>query len=324
MLSLLFVVTQCLCSLWHNVCVRCDTMSVFVVTQCLCSLSHNVCVRCHTMSVFVVTQCLCSLSHNVCVRCHTMSVFVVTQCMCSLSHNVCVRCHTMSVFVVTQCLCSLSHNVCLLSHKASVTGDSHTFNAMDSDPGMSDRISVLCPVKSRLELKEGAQVPTLHWSLTGQNTGILLVWLHHCQSWCKTLFQLPIGGHYNVSFSACQVFSARVFIFSYIKSILILHFTTIQSLTWHPSISTRTNHWFSWIASPIKMMPVSICRKPPTVICHHLTVLMPRCTNTSFLLTPQYIHPPRNSNNLHNAISIGNSFIGQTNPLMWSYVSCDS
>ena len=67
----------------------------------------------------------------------------------------------MSVFVVTQCMC-------LLSHKASVTGDSHIFDAMDSDPGLSDRISVLCPVKSRLELKEGAQVPTPHWSPTGQ------------------------------------------------------------------------------------------------------------------------------------------------------------
>ncbi|KAK2177701.1 hypothetical protein NP493_583g01066 [Ridgeia piscesae] len=43
-------------------------------------------------------------------------------------------------------------------HLNRLTGDSHTFNAMDSDPGMSDRISVLCPVKSRLELKEGAQV----------------------------------------------------------------------------------------------------------------------------------------------------------------------
>jgi len=33
----------------------------------------------------------------------------------------------------------------------------------------------------------------------------------------KTIFEFPIGGHYNISFIACQVFSTRVLTFSGIK-----------------------------------------------------------------------------------------------------------
>ena len=37
----------------------------------------------------------------------------------------------------------------------------------------------------------------------------------------------------------------------------------------------------------------------------NLTALVPRCTKTSFLLTPHYICAHRNSNNLNNADFIG-------------------
>ena len=60
------------------------------------------------------------------------------------------------------------------------------------------------------------------------------------------------------------------------------------------------------------MTPVSIRRKTPNVICHHLTALIPRCTKTSYLLTPYYTYPHRNSDNLRNAIYIVYSLVGQT------------
>ena len=60
-----------------------------------------------------------------------------------------------------------------------------------------------------------------------------------------------------------------------IREILIPHFPTIPSLTWYPLIYVRTRHRFAWIASPIKMMPVSTCRKTPTDSWRNLTPLIP-------------------------------------------------
>ena len=54
---------------------------------------------------------------------------------------------------------------------------------------------------------------------------------------------------------------------------------------------------------------VSVCSKPPTVMCHNLTAVTLRSTNTSFLLTPHYIRPQRNLDNLHNAVSVGYSLV---------------
>ena len=50
----------------------------------------------------------------------------------------------------------------LYLHIVSIVEESHIFDAIDSDPGMADRISVLCPVTCKLELKEGTQVKILH------------------------------------------------------------------------------------------------------------------------------------------------------------------
>ena len=47
-----------------------------------------------------------------------------------------------------------------------------------------------------------------------------------------------------------------------------------------------------------------------------MTTLMPRCTNTSFLLTPHYIRPHRNSDNLHNAISVWELLSGMADKLL--------
>ena len=71
--------------------------------------------------------------------------------------------------------------------------------------------------------------------------------------------------------------------------------------TLHPSISVWTTHRLPLITSPSKMTTVLICRNAPTDSCHNLTALMPRCTKTSFLITPHYICAHRNSDNLHNA-----------------------
>ena len=49
-------------------------------------------------------------------------------------------------------------------------------------------------------------------------------------------------------------------------------------------------------------------QKKPTVVCHNLTALMP-CFTTSLLLIPHYTRPHRNSDNLHNAVSIGDSLV---------------
>ena len=58
-------------------------------------------------------------------------------------------------------------------------------------------------------------------------------------------------------------------------------------------------------------MTTLIYRNPPTVLCHNLTALMPRCIKTSFLVIPHYICAHRNSDNLHNAGFIGYSSVAR-------------
>ena len=66
------------------------------------------------------------------------------------------------------------------------------------------------------------------------------------------------------------------------------------------------------MTSPGKTTTVLIRRNAPTHSCHSLTDLMPRCcTKTSFLITPHNTCAHRNSDNLHNAASIGYSSVGQ-------------
>ncbi|KAI0238630.1 ATP-dependent DNA helicase PIF1 [Lamellibrachia satsuma] len=62
--------------------------------------------------------------------------------------------------IVATRLCTHKEDVDQINslHLRRLVGESHIFDAIDSDPGMSDRISVLCPVKPHLDLKEGAQV----------------------------------------------------------------------------------------------------------------------------------------------------------------------
>ena len=57
------------------------------------------------------------------------------------------------------------------------------------------------------------------------------------------------------------------------------------------------------------MTTVLISRNVPTDSCHNLAAMMPRCTKTSFLVTPHYICAHRNSDNLHNAAFIGYSLV---------------
>ena len=59
------------------------------------------------------------------------------------------------------------------------------------------------------------------------------------------------------------------------------------------------------------MTTVLIRRNAPTDSYHKLTALMPRCTKTSFVLTPHYICALRNSDNLHNAVFIGYSLVAR-------------
>ena len=59
------------------------------------------------------------------------------------------------------------------------------------------------------------------------------------------------------------------------------------------------------------MTTVLICRNTLTDSCHNLTSLMPRCTKTSFLLTPHNICAHRDSDNLHNAVFIGYSLVAR-------------
>ena len=96
--------------------------------------------------------------------------------------------------------------------------------------------------------------------------------------------------------------------------------------TLHPSISAWTTHRLPLITSPSKMTTVLIRRNAPTYSCRNLTALMPRCTKTSFLITPHYIFAHRNSDNLHNAAFKGYSLVGEwrTSTLLWSYISCTS
>ena len=63
------------------------------------------------------------------------------------------------------------------------------------------------------------------------------------------------------------------------------------------------------ITSPSKMTTVLIRRNAPTDSCRNSTALVPRCTKTSFLITPHYICAHRNSDNLHNAAFKGYSLV---------------
>ena len=71
------------------------------------------------------------------------------------------------------------------------------------------------------------------------------------------------------------------------------------------------------------MTTVLIHRNAPTDSCRNLTALMPRCTKTSFLITPHYICAHRNSDNLHNAAFKGYSLVGEwrMSTVLWSYIN---
>ena len=58
------------------------------------------------------------------------------------------------------------------------------------------------------------------------------------------------------------------------------------------------------------MTTALIRRNAPPDSCHNVTALLPRCTKTSFLLTPHYICVHRNSDSLHNAAFIEYSLVG--------------
>ena len=92
--------------------------------------------------------------------------------------------------------------------------------------------------------------------------------------------------------------------------------------TLHPSISAWNTHGLPRITSPSNMSTVLIRRSALTDSCRNLTALLPRCTKTSFLLTPLYICAHRNSENLHNAAFIGYSLVGEwrTCTVLWSYI----
>ena len=93
-------------------------------------------------------------------------------------------------------------------------------------------------------------------------------------------------------------------------------------LSLHPSISAWTTHGLPLITSPSKMTTVLIRRNAPTDSCRNLTALMPRCTKTSFLITPHYICAHRNSDNLHNAAFKGYFLVREwpMSTLLWSYI----
>ena len=64
-------------------------------------------------------------------------------------------------------------------------------------------------------------------------------------------------------------------------------------------------------------------RQTPTVICRNFIALMPSCTKTSFPVTPYYTCAHRNSDNLHDAISLG--FSGRVmadEHVIVSYINC--
>lgn len=54
---------------------------------------------------------------------------------------------------------------------SSFIGDSHTFEALDSDPMLVKLIDAQCPVGGRVELKVGAQV-SMYTSLLGKEQQI--------------------------------------------------------------------------------------------------------------------------------------------------------
>ena len=68
--------------------------------------------------------------------------------------------------------------------------------------------------------------------------------------------------------------------------------------------------WFAWIASPITMMPVSIQRKTQTDICHNWQLWYHTAQKHHFY-SLNSIHKSSQKFNLHNTISIGNSFVAR-------------
>ena len=94
-----------------------------------------------------------------------------------------------------------------------------------------------------------------------------------------------------------------------IRELLIPQAPTNFFQTLHPSISTWTTHGLPLITSPSKMTTVLIRRNAPSDSCRNLTALMPRCTKTSFIITPHYICAHRNSDNLHYAAFKGYSLV---------------
>ena len=85
-------------------------------------------------------------------------------------------------------------------------------------------------------------------------------------------------------------------------------------------------HGLSLITSPSKMTTILIRRNAPHDSCHNWTALMPRCTKTSFIITPHYICAHRNSDNLYNAAFIGYCLFGEwrMSTLLWSYISIEN
>ena len=117
-----------------------------------------------------------------------------------------------------------------------------------------------------------------------------LVWRWNLWMYCVMvhiglLIALPLQFIFGSVLVIGGVSLLLLIIYGYSKKIRIPNFPTIQPLTWHPLISAKTRHWVAWIASRIKMTPVSIRIKTPTDICRIWKAMIQRCRNTSFILT---------------------------------------
>jgi len=137
------------------------------------------------------------------------------------------------------------------------------------------------------------------------------IWVPHRWPLQRFLHALPVFFLLGYSYVQVLVSLLSHTVLYQICEILASHFPTIKSLTWHPLFSLTPDTDLSGSHHKSKWRLNLYAEKHPLTPVINLIAVKLCCINTSFLPTQHYASALRYSSNLHNAISIGNSFIAR-------------